>query len=88
MWPSVVVESDPVSNGSHRVRLALKAMAMHALLFECPDHTLDHPVLLRTMRRDELLLQPIATNQTCIMAAGKNEPIIRAKQKRAGDFPE
>ena len=58
MWSSVVVEADPVGDGAGRVLNAVEALAMDALLFERPDHALDHAVLLRAVRRDELLTQP------------------------------
>ncbi len=85
MRPSIVVESDPVTDGSHRMRLAFEAMSMNALLLERPDKALDQSVLLRAMRCDELLLQPIAANQARIVPAGKNQPVIGAQQKRTGD---
>jgi hypothetical protein len=37
--------------------LAFEAMPVHALLFQRPDHTFDHPVLLWAVQGDELLLQ-------------------------------
>ena len=76
MRPPVVVESDPVSNGSHGVQLAFEAMPMHALLLERANDALDHPVLLWAMRGDKLLPQAIAANQSRIMATGKDQPII------------
>jgi hypothetical protein len=42
---------------------AVEALAMDALFIEGSDYTLDHAVLLGAMPRDELLFQPIATNQ-------------------------
>ena len=60
MRPPIVVKSDPVTDDPHRMRLAFEAMSVDTLLLEHPDHALDHSVLLRAMRRDELLLQPIA----------------------------
>ncbi|GGM17412.1 hypothetical protein GCM10011534_44260 [Pseudooceanicola nanhaiensis] len=41
----------------------LKAMAVNALLLEGPDDALDHAVLLGAVRRDELLLQAVASDQ-------------------------
>lgn len=55
MGAAVVVEADPVADGACRVLYAVEALAVDALFFQCPDHTLDHAVLLRAMRRDELL---------------------------------
>ena len=54
---------------------AVEALAMDALLFQCPDHAFDHAVLLRAVRGDELLLQPVAADQYRELAAGKNEPL-------------
>lgn len=56
MWPLVVVKANPVTNDPTGVLQALKAVAVRALFLERPDHPLDHPVLLRAVRRDELLL--------------------------------
>ena len=71
MRASVVVEADPVADGSRRVLDAVEALAMDALFFQCPDHTLDHAILLRAMRRDELLLQAVASDQRGVAAAGE-----------------
>jgi hypothetical protein len=56
VWPLVVVNANPVTNDPTGVLSALKALAVYALLLERPDHPLDHPVLLRAVARDELLL--------------------------------
>jgi hypothetical protein len=64
MWPPIVVESDPVTDDPHRMRLAFEAMPVDTLFLERPDDALDQSVLLRAMWCDELLLQPIAPNQT------------------------
>jgi hypothetical protein len=37
MWASVVVEADPVADGSRRVLDDVEALAMDALLLQCPD---------------------------------------------------
>ena len=60
MWSLVVVERDPISNSTAGVREAFEALAVDALLFE---RALHHSVLLRTMRRDEFLLQTVAANE-------------------------
>ena len=57
MRAAVVVEADPVADDAGCVLDAVEAMSMNALLLERPDHPLDHPVLLRAVRCDELLLQ-------------------------------
>src|SRR6056297_327219 len=65
--------------------LGLEAVTMHTLLLQCPDHTLDQAVLLRAVRRDELLLQAIVSDQAGVMAAGEDQAIIGAKQERRLD---
>jgi hypothetical protein len=45
------------------VLLGLEEMSMHALVFQRPDESLDHPVLFRSVRRDELLTWPLAVDQ-------------------------
>ena len=59
MRPAMVVEADPLANHAAGMLQGLEPGPMHALLLQGPDHALDHPVLLRTVRRDELLLQSI-----------------------------
>ncbi|MPL92846.1 hypothetical protein SDC9_38968 [bioreactor metagenome] len=76
MRAAVVVEGDPVADDAGRVLDALEAVAVDALLLERADQALNHAVLLRAVRRDELLTQAIATNQSREVAAGKNEPIV------------
>lgn len=76
MWSLVVVEVDPVADRAHGVGQAFEPMAMHALLFQRADHPLDHAVLLRAMRRDELLLQAIAANQAGVFTTGKNQAVV------------
>ena len=49
MGATLVVKADPVADHATGVLLALKAVTMHALLFEGPDHSFDHPVLLRVV---------------------------------------
>ena len=63
MWTLVVVKADPVANHTAGVLQRLEPVAVHALVFERANHTLDHAVLFRAVRRDELLLQPIAFDQ-------------------------
>lgn len=47
-----------------------EAVPMHALLLERSDHPLDQAVLLRAVRRDELLVQPVASDQRRDVGAG------------------
>ena len=65
-----------------------EAMSVYALLLQRPDNSLDYPILLRAMRGNELLVQPIASHQACIITAGEHESVIRAKRKRASNLPQ
>lgn len=77
----VVVECDPVTDHAHRMSDAFEAVAMRALFPERPDEALDHAVLLRAVRGDELLLQPVAADDGREVVAGEDEPIVRAQQE-------
>ena len=46
MRAAVVVDADPVTDGACCVLDAVEALVMDALLFQRPDHALDHAVLL------------------------------------------
>ena len=70
--PSMVVELNPISNRATGVLQRLEAMAVHALLLERADHALDHAVLLRAVRRDELLTWAIPPYQGRVVVAGKD----------------
>lgn len=59
----VVVEADPVFNDAGRVLDAFEAVAVNALLLERTDQALDHAVLLRAVRGDELLAKAVAAHE-------------------------
>lgn len=88
MRAAVVVEADPVADDAGCVLDAVEAMSMNALLLERPDHPLDHPVLLRAMRRDELLLQAIAVDDGREVATGEDQPIVRPQKELFLDAAE
>lgn len=75
MRAPVVLELDPVGDHPTGMRQALEPMPMHALLLQHPDQPLHRAVLLRAMRRDELLAQTVATHQSRIGPAGKAKPL-------------
>jgi hypothetical protein len=60
---------------------AFEAMPVDGLLLEGPDDSLDHSILLRAMRGDELLFQAVASNETGVIAARKNQTIVGPKQE-------
>lgn len=66
MRPTVIVEAASLFDDSRGVLLGLAAMTMHALLFQLPDNAVDHAVLLRAMRRDELLPKSITAHEARI----------------------
>jgi hypothetical protein len=60
---------------------ALEAMTVDALLLQRADDAFDHPVLLRTMGRDELLLQSIAPDQAGVVATCKNQTVVGPEEE-------
>lgn len=83
MWASGVVEADPVADGACRVLDAVEALAVDALFLQRSDHALDHAVLLGAMWCDELLLQPIASDQSGIAARCEDQPIVGPQKELA-----
>ena len=88
MWSLVVVERDPITDGAAGVGEALETLAVNALFFERPDQPFHHAVLLWAMRRDELLLQAVASDESGIFARRKNQPVVRPQKKRSFDFSQ
>lgn len=70
----VVVEMDPVADGSACMLQGFEPVTMDTLLFQSSNHPFDQTVLLRGVGRDELLLQSIAFNECGVAPARKNEP--------------
>lgn len=66
---------------SHRMLLAPEAVPRHALLLDRADHALDQAVLLRTVRRDELLVEAVAAHQTRLVATGEHQAVVRPQQE-------
>src|SRR5678816_2509232 len=81
MRPAVIVKTNPVANDAAGVLQGLEAMPMYALLLQRPNDTFHHPVLLRRVRRNELLAQAIATNQRGVTATGEDQAVVAAEQK-------
>ena len=81
MRPALVVKPNPVTDDSIGMLQGLKPLTMNTLLFQGSDYTLDHPVLLGTVGRDELLLQAVASDQGCEAPAGEDQTVVRAKQE-------
>lgn len=78
----MVVELYPVGDHLHDVLLRLETVTVDALLLQRSDDGLYHPVLLRAVRGDELLLQAIAAYQTVVVVTGEDQAIIRTQRER------
>lgn len=72
MRASAVVKAYPVADLAAGVLDRLEAVPMHALFLERVDHPFDHAVLLRAVRRDDLLAQAVAAHEGGVAARGKN----------------
>ena len=75
MRTPVVVEVNPVPDEATGMLQRFKAVPMHALLLERANYAFDQAVLLWAVRRDELLAQPIASDQRREAATGENQPV-------------
>ena len=78
----VIIELDLVGDDPHGVLLGRGAMTMYTWFLQGPDDALDPAVLLRTVRRDELLFQPIDSDQVAVMPAGEHQAIVGSQQER------
>lgn len=88
MGALVVVPTDPACNHAAGVLQGFEPVVVDALVFERSDHTLDHAVLLRAVRGDELLLQTIASDQRRVAAAGEDQSVVRSQQEWMFDFAQ
>lgn len=84
----MVVELDQIPDCTARMSQAFEAMAMDALLFKGTDHAFNHAVLLRAMRRDELLLQTVAANKFGVSTRREDQFIVTSRKERPIDFTE
>jgi hypothetical protein len=70
MQPTAVIKMNLITDHSAGMLQCFKPMPVDALFFEGPNHSFDHAVLLRAMRSDELLFQPIASEGASFFRAG------------------
>ena len=82
MRAPVGIKADPTANGATGMPQRLESGSLHALLFQRADHPFDHPVLLRAVRRDELLPQPVAAYQRRVATTGEDQAIVGAQKER------
>ena len=66
-------------------RLAFETVAVDVLLLQRPDHAFDHSIMLGTVRRDELLLQPVAAHQAGVFTGVSTKPLSDFNKKRLFD---
>ena len=82
MRPLVIIELDPVSDRTACVCEAFEPMTMDTLLFQRSDQAFHHSVLLRTVGRDELLLQAIAADKFGVGTRREDQTVVPAKKER------
>lgn len=80
--PAVIVPADPVGYGASRLREAGKLMLPDTLFLETAKEPFDEPVLLRRVRRDELLGQPIVPTGLPELPTLKDQAIVTAQDRR------
>ena len=88
MRAPVVVEADPVADCACRMLDAVETLSVNALLLDRPDDALDHSVLLRAVRRDELLFQPIASDKAGVAVRGEDQAIVGAQKELLGNLAQ
>ena len=82
MRPALIVKPNPVTDDSIGMLQSHKPLTMNILLFQSSGHTPHHPVLLGTVRCDELSSQDVASDQGCEASTGKDQAIVRSQKKR------
>ena len=68
--------------------LGLEAMTVYALLLQGADDALEHPVLLRAVRRDELLPGAITAHEARVGPRSEHQPVVGSQQGRRRDASE
>ncbi len=82
MRPLLVVPLHPVPNDPPRLLERRKHVLPDAIFFEYAKEPFDDPVLLRPIRRDEFLLQSIASTGPPEPAALKDQPVVTGQDRR------
>ncbi len=85
MGPPGVVGADPFSDDTRGVLLNFVAVAMHALLLQRSDQTLNHTVLMRAVRRDEHPPKTITAHHPSKSARSEDRTVIRPQYERPID---
>src|SRR5688500_5232419 len=82
MRSAFVVPSQPGSDPLPRFLKRLELMLPDALFFETPKESFDDAILLRRVRRDELLLQPIVPIGLPEPTTLKDQAVVTAQDRR------
>jgi hypothetical protein len=82
MRAPVVIKTDLIPDDTTGVLQGLESMTTNALILEGSDDPLDHTVLLRGVRGDELLLQPTALDQGGVASAREDQAVVRSQKER------
>ena len=77
-----VVPLNPLSNGAPSFGEAAKVMQPDTLLFKTTKEALDETILLRRIRRNELLAQPVIAASGAKAPALKDESVIATNYRR------
>lgn len=78
----LVIPVAPVPNDPPRLLKHLERMLPDTLVFHASKESLNQPILLGRIGRDELLLQPIVSTGLVKPATVENEPVIAAEPRR------
>jgi len=79
MRPLVVVPLHPRLNDASRRLKGLERVLPDTLLFQAPKKPFDHSILLRRIRRDELLLPAIVTTGLSRAPTLKDQAVIASQ---------
>ena len=88
MGSAVIVEVDSIADCSRGLLKVFKAMSVDILLLQGPNDAFDHTVLLRTVRRNELLSQAVTSDQLSEWEAVKTRPLSDLNKKGLSPFPK
>ena len=76
MRPLAVVPLDPPRDLAAGVIVSLEPVLPHAHLFEASEEPLDQSVLLRSVRRDKLLLKAVIPTRRTKPSALEDQPVV------------
>src|SRR5262245_40509877 len=88
MRPPVVVPPDPPPHRAAGLHEAREAVLPHALLLQASEEALDDPVLLRRVRRDEFLAQPIVATCRAEAPALEDQAVVATHHRGVARGPQ